>query len=118
MCCGGMNYPNPLGLRISELKPGNEVIILKGEGSPAVPKETATVIWKVDGYSALATNGTAISCMTISDLITTGRQFETYHVSAEALHQWGEILAARKEALGLDLEPDWSVPDPFVSEPE
>ena len=42
MCCGGMNYPNPLGLRISELKPGDEVIILKGEGSPAVAEETTT----------------------------------------------------------------------------
>ena len=118
MCCGGMNYPNPLGIRISELKPGDEVIILKGEGSPAVSKETATVIWKVDGYSALATNGTSISCMTISDLIVTGNHFQTYDVSPEAKQIWDEILVAQKEALDVDREPDWSIPSTLGTQPE
>ena len=109
MCCGGMNYPNPLGIRISELKPGDEVIILKGEGSPAVAEETTTIIWKVSGFSALTVSGVSISCMTISDLITTDHQFETYHVTSEALRIWGEVLAVRKEteaAEAAETDPD------------
>lgn len=117
MCCGN-SFPNPIGVRISELKSGDEIIILKGEGSPPVAKETATIVWKVRGYSALTVSGVSISCTNLSDLIVTGRQFETYHVTAEALHIWGEILAAQKEALDRDADPDWSVPDPFATQPE
>lgn len=117
MCCGGMNYPNPLGVRISTLKPGDEIIILKGEGYPAVAKETATIVWKISGYSALTVSGVSISCMNLSDLIVTGHRFETYQVNAEAMRLWGEVLAHRKEAQDGP-EPDWTVPDPFPPQPE
>lgn len=120
MCCVNF-YPNSLGIRISELKPGDEIIILKGEGNPPVPKETATIVWKVSGFSALTVNGVSISCVNLSDLIVTGRQFETYHVTSEALRIWGEVLAARKEAEAAeaaDSVPDWSIPPAFGSEPE
>jgi len=108
--------PSPLDEKISLLAQGDEVIVLKGEGFPPVLKETATVVWQVDGTTALTASGTKLTSGNISDLIVTGRRFETYFVNAEALRIWGEIVAARKEA--LDLEPDWSVSPPFPTEPE
>lgn len=116
--CLGMSYPNPIGERISQLKPGDEIIILEGEGFPPVSKETCTLIWKIDRYSALTTDGISLSCTNVSDLIVTGNSFQTYDVSPEAMLIWGNILAARKEAQDPEFQPDWSVPDPFPAEPE
>ncbi len=117
MCYNFMSFPNPIGVRISELQPGDEVIILKGEGYPAVQKETCTVIWKVSGYSALTIDGIRLSCNSLTDLIVTGNQFETYQVSPEAIQIWGEVQARKlEEETGKD--PDWSVPVNFRSEPE
>jgi len=118
MCGGGMSYPNPIGERISQLKPGDQVIILKGEGSPAAWEETCTIIWKVSGYSALTADGIAISCQNLSDLIITGNHFEPYPVSPEAMQIWDEILAAQKDAQDSDTKPDWSIPPAFGIEPE
>lgn len=90
MCCGGM-YPNILGILISQLKPGDQVIILKGEGIPPVQKETTDIIWKVDLFSALTAGGISLSCKTISDLPLTGISFEEFLVSDQAKAIWKEI---------------------------
>jgi len=119
MCFG--SFPNPIGMLISTLSPGDEVIILKGEGYPMVQDETCTLIWKVDGFSALTVDGIALSCQNLSDLIVTGNKYETYKVSPEAMQIWGEIVAANKEAQDSDSEPEiqprfmW---ENFDSEPE
>lgn len=117
MCYGSL-YPNGIGARINALKSGDEIIILKGEGTPPVAVETVTIVWKVDGFSALTAGGTALNCQNMSDVILTGRRFETYQVTAEALHLWGEIIASQKEARDGDTKPDWSIPPAFGSEPE
>ncbi len=110
------NTPYTLDKKISLLVPGDEVIVLKGEGFPPVPRETATVVWKVDGVTALTASGTILTSGNISDLIVTGRSFETYFVSAEALHTWGQMVAAQKEAKDGQ-EPDWTA-GTFPTEPE
>jgi hypothetical protein len=91
MGCGGMYYPTDLGIRISELKPGDEVIILKGEGYPAATEETTDIIWQVDRFSAFTAKGFRLSCKTNSDLIVTGRHFEEFLASDIAKAIWKEI---------------------------
>jgi hypothetical protein len=98
---------------ISSLTGGTEVIILKGEGSPPVQQETCTVIWKVNGFSALTAEGIALSCQNVSDLIVTGNKYETYHVTAEALQIWGAAYAAKKAEEALEAaENNTESPDP------
>ncbi len=104
MCCGGM-YPNFLGILISQLKPGDQVIILKGEGYPPVQNETTDIIWKVDLFSALTAGGISLNCMTISDLPLTGTSFEEYLVSEEAKAIWKDIQAL-KDSEEPDSEPE------------
>lgn len=106
-----------LSKKISKLNRGDEIIVLKGEGYLPVFKDTALIVAFVDGGSAICHEGTVISENCISDLIVTGRRFETYPVNAEAMRLWGEVLAQRKEAQDGP-EPDWTVPAPFASEPE
>lgn len=119
-----MYFPTDLGIRIGELKSGDEIIILKGEGYPAVDKETMTIVWIVAGYSALCADGTTISCLTISDFIPTDRHHDNFVIS-DAARQMEEEARLRRmeqdklfdELLDEDM-PDWSIPDPFPSEPE
>lgn len=86
MCCGhGMGmYPNSLGILISELKRGDEVIITKGEGYPPVPEETRDLILQVAGFSALTAGGVTLTCDTISQLVATGNNFEITKITPEA----------------------------------
>lgn len=107
-----------LSKKISKLNRGDEIIVLRGEGYLPVSKDTTLIVAFVDGGSAICHEGTVISENCISDLIITGRRFETYRVNAEAMLIWGNILAARKEAQDPEFQPDWSVPDPFPAEPE
>lgn len=113
MCCG--SFPNAIGVKISGLKRGDEVIILKGEGTPPVQKETVAIIWQVDGHSALTTDGVALSCQDLSDLIVTGRTHPTFSGTAETLLFWNKVQIARREE---GVEPDWSERGTFPSEPE
>jgi len=107
-----------LSQKIAQLRSGDEIIILKGEGYLPVFEETEAIIAFVDGGSAICNDGTCISENCISDLIPTGRRYETYKVNGEAMRLWGLVLAARKEALDRAEKPDWSVPDPFATQPE
>jgi len=119
-----MYFPTELGIRISELKPGDEIIILKGEGYPAVEKETVATVWIVAGFSALCADGTTISCISISDFMLTGEHHDEFEVSEAAKQMEAEAAIRRAEQdrvleeLMKDDEPDWSVPDPFSNEPE
>lgn len=106
-----------LSKKISKLNRGDEIVVLKGEGYLPVFRETTLIVAFVDGGSAICHEGTVISENCISDLIITGRRFETYSVNAEAMRLWGEVLVHRKEAQDVP-EPDWTVPALFASEPE
>ncbi|EKD52817.1 MAG: hypothetical protein ACD_61C00229G0001 [uncultured bacterium] len=97
MGCGGMYFPTNLGVRISELRPGDEIIILKGEGYPAVAQETTTIVWILAGFSALCIDGTAISCLNVSDFIRTGRHFDRFEISEEAKQMEKEASERRRE---------------------
>lgn len=99
-------YPSQLDIRIGKLKPGDEIIILQGEGYLPVSEETVAIVWKVDHYSAICADGTAISGNCISDFIVTGRHLEDYGISNAA------------RLIQYQNKPDWTVPDPFSSEPE
>lgn len=117
MCCGGSDFPNRIGVLISTLSGGDEVIILKGQGTPEVKKDTLTLIWKVDKFSALTVDGISLTCQNAQNLMVTGNSFETYEVSAKALLIWGETIASEKKAKS-PAEPDWTVPVQFSTVPE
>ena len=121
-CCGGGWMPNSLGILISELKRGDEVIITKGEGYPAVPEDTRAIILEVDGFSALTVAGTMISCPCISQLVVTGNNFEITEISPEAQAILKEIAVRKAELEGLvDAEEEFDInaylndPDPLDS---
>ena len=120
MCCGGIYFPTNLGLGISNLTPGDEIIILKGEGYPAVDKETVAIVWIVAGFSALCNDGTAISCLSNTDITTTGRHFEQFEISEAAKQMEVEAEARRieQDKLFAEDEPDWSIPPAFGTGPE
>lgn len=88
MCCGG---PNEIGFDIAQLKTGDQIIILAGEGDPVVERDKIDIVWKKSGFSALTAGGIEISCWTISKVVRTGHHFEDYLVSAEAKAIWREI---------------------------
>ena len=82
---------NAIDLLISRLQPGDQVIILRGEGSPPVLEETTAIIWKVKDDVALTTGGIRLSRRTISDLILTNISIEEYLVSKEAQAIWNIV---------------------------
>lgn len=106
-----------LSQKIANLRPGDEILILKGEGYLPVLQETAAIIAFVDGGSAICHEGTVISENCISDLILTDRHHESYEVNMEAMRIWNQVLAARKEAQD-PIQPDWSFPPIIGTEPE
>lgn len=118
------SFPNAIGEKIGHLTPGTEIIILAGEGYPAVSMDIVDIVWQVSGYSALTAGGVALSCRHNSDIILTDRHFDRYPVSDRALRIQKEIdtLADVIDLGGAGLEltddPDITVPDPFPSEPE
>lgn len=83
MCYGGLFLTNP-GIKIRRLTPGTEIIILAGEGIPAVKEDTVDIIWIVAGLWALTAQGIRLNYLANSDLILTDRHFDKYPVSEEA----------------------------------
>lgn len=107
MCfCDPKPYPTALGIKISKLKPGDEVIVLQGEGCPPVAKETLTIIAAVKNYSALTVEGTVLCGQSVSDLIVTGKNITTYELSPEAQAILAEIKACEAEEAGFWAEED------------
>jgi len=84
MCCGRFDRPNSLGILISELKRGDEVIITQGEGYPPVQKETRDLVLQVARFSALTAGGVTLTCDTISQLVATGNCYEITTITPEA----------------------------------
>lgn len=119
MCCGG-SLLTELGIKISRLDKGTEIIILAGEGMPPVLKDTVDIIWIVADYSALTAGGIRLNCIVNSDLILTERHFDRFPVSEAAKQMSAEAEARRLEQdmLFAENEPDWSIPPAFVTEPE
>lgn len=64
MCCGfGFGGDvNTGGLLISSLKRGDEILLDAGHGCPETEDTKALVIFLVDGFSAVCTDGTRINC--------------------------------------------------------
>ena len=119
----GFGGPTPLGYFISQLQPGEQVIILQGEGYPRVEKETVDVIWQVAEFSALTAGGIRLNCRFNSDLTTTGVVLHKFEISEAAKQIDREVALARFEEGKLlseldGTEPDWQEPGTFPSVPE
>ena len=120
MCmCGG---PTPLGIFISQLQPGEQVIILKGEGNPPVPEETVDVICQVERFSALTAGGIRLNCLANSDIISTGTHVTNFEVSDSAKEIVNKAALDNFELMKMLLEDedadlDWSAPT-VPNEPE
>lgn len=98
------SFPNPLGIAISQLQTGDEIIVLQGEGTPEAAEDTLCVVVAVSGFSALTSTGISISCMNISDLIVTGRHFDEYEISEAAAAILAEIEEKRRQEAMIN---DW-----------
>lgn len=72
-CCGYGGYIDPGIYVIAGLKKGDEITLQKGFGYPEMTKDGIKVIYKVDGYSAICTDGTILICHDGNGIIKTGR---------------------------------------------
>ena len=91
--CG--SYPNPVGMSISELRIGDQIVVLAGEGHPEFDRDRVDIVWKVSGFSALTAGGISINCHNVSKIVRTGQNFDVFLASDEAKAIWNEILANR-----------------------
>jgi len=75
MCCGcgGFGHIDPGAYAIAELNEGDEIILKKGFGHPETNMDETKIILKVDGFSAICTDGTLLSCHDGNGLTRTGR---------------------------------------------
>ncbi|KKT42380.1 MAG: hypothetical protein UW64_C0005G0026 [Microgenomates group bacterium GW2011_GWC1_44_37] len=107
--CAGNYFSSNLGIIISQMTPGTEVIILAGEGIPAVEKETVDIILVVTDIYALTAGGIRLSPMANSDIIFTERHFDKFPICDKARQIQAEVQAY-EAALLAELELD--DPDP------
>ena len=108
MCCGSRGYsqyPDRFGQMVSELKPGDVVIVTFETGDPPV----RTVIAAVHGYSALTAEGRKIGCG-LDELVVTGLHQEKYSISEKAYTimldlgiKMDEASCLRSQELDFDL---------------
>lgn len=89
---------SPIDTLLSTLQPGDEVIVLKGEGFPPATKETTTIVWQIYGSVVVTNDGITLKSNNLTDLILTGRRFETFQTTHDAFHVVGKIVAELKEA--------------------
>ena len=76
-------FPDETGVEISELNPGDEILINYFDENRK-PHQKVAVVWKVDGYSGLTTNGEPLSCGMGITIIPTGNHFKKYTVARDA----------------------------------
>jgi hypothetical protein len=89
---------SPIDTLLSQLLSGEEVVILKGEGFPPVLKETTAIVWQIYGSTVVTSDGITLKSSNLTDLIRTGRRFETFQTTHEAFQVVGKIVAELKEA--------------------
>jgi len=121
MGSAGQYLPNEVSSRISKLRPGDEIIILKGEGYPAVLMETVAIVWIVEEYRAICNDGTTITGFDNSDILTTGNYYLKFEVTeaAKLIEQNAHKGRLEQErALFDETDPDWSERGTFPTEPE
>lgn len=87
--CFGWSLPDPAGRIIAELKKGDEITIEAGYGFPTSDESRTLVVYNVDQFSALCTDGTRLSCRDGNGVKKTGR-----NVPAKASMKVMQILLA------------------------
>ncbi len=100
------SLPNSLGLLISSLQKGDEIIITnldsEDHGLPEID-----VILEVDGFSALTAKGSILTCHSNIQIETTGKQLADgeYEITEKAQEIQADI-ARRRAEYELDLGDD------------
>lgn len=105
--CGGIGmgfYPDETGLVISELEPGDEVLINYTDDNSQTRQKVA-IIWQVEGFSALTTNGETLSCGQGIAVIPTGNNYKKYTVARDAREKLREVEERHKYE-NFDPEPE------------
>lgn len=107
MCMGMMGmgmYPDETGVTISALTAGDEILInYKDENGR--DRQKVAIVWKIDGFSGLTTNGEPISCGMGLTIIPTGNHFKNYSVSRDA-REFVEKMEERRGLTNFDPEPE------------
>jgi len=91
------SYPNEIGMAISKLNVGDEVIFQEVVLQSEEDGDTITdIVVGVDGYSALTAGGHVLTCH-LKKLETTGKHLEPgqYQISPEAQAILDEIASAQ-----------------------
>ena len=96
-CCGYGGYIDPGIYVIAGLKKGDEITLQKGFGYPEMTKDGIKVIYKVDGFSAICTDGTLLSCHDGNGLTKTGKNLPA-KPSSRAIVVLGKIELRRLRA--------------------
>jgi hypothetical protein len=76
-------FPDETGIEISELNPGDEILINYVDENRKSHQKVA-VVWKIDQYSGLTTNGEPLSCGMGITIIPTGNHYKNYTVARDA----------------------------------
>ena len=82
--CINCNMRYPYGKKISDLEPGDEIILKEGYGYPKAKENTVHIIVAVDGLSALTADGTRLSCFDGIGITTTGKNFSDFVITKKA----------------------------------
>ncbi len=80
----GMGFPAPEARIIADLKPGQEIEIQPGYGDPPAQAKRTAIIAAVQGFSALACDGTMLCCEDGLGVKPTGNQFADFTLSEKA----------------------------------
>jgi hypothetical protein len=74
--CFGYGFPDPSGYVIASLEKGDEITLQAGFGTPAIDQDRVVVVYTVDGFSALCTDGTILLCGDGQGVAKTNRKVE------------------------------------------
>lgn len=72
------------GAIIASLKPGDEIVVKRGFGTPPAEEDTVEIIADAGGMSALTTSGRALACDDGHGIEITGQHFEEFEISPKA----------------------------------
>lgn len=86
-----------LGLQIKNLKRGDQVIVLMGDGDPKSERDTIDIVWKVSRSIAITASGIVLSPETITRLVKTGGHYEDFLASESAKDAWQRVQASLPE---------------------
>lgn len=81
--CMGMHFPVSSEIFLS-LKPGDEITLDPGFGYEPSEAQRTLIIASIDGFSALATDGTQLMCTDCEGISPTGVHHESWQLSEKA----------------------------------